>query len=135
MANLVQVEATALLAASLKATAYTLPTTPLNLRLINNTGTASSATVAGTEVANAGGSTYAQQSLTAALGTPASGSVTTVSAITYTNMPALTTGGVEVWSSEGTPIRRWFGTLTVPKTTALGDTLSFAIGSITATLG
>lgn len=133
MANLVQVEATALLASSLKLAAYTVGTSPLNLRLMS--GGTSNATSAGTEVANAGGSTYAAQSLTAALGTASAGSITTTSAITYTNMPAITTIGVEVWDSAGTPVRKWFGTLTVSKATALGDTLSFAIGAITATLG
>lgn len=133
MANLVQVEATALLAASLKLSAYTLHTSPLNLRLMS--GGTSNATSAGTEVANAGGSTYAAQSLSAALGTASAGSITTTLAITYTNMPAITTIGVEVWDSGGTPVRTWFGALTVSKATALGDTLSFAIGAITATLG
>jgi hypothetical protein len=135
MANLVQVEATALLAASLKVTGatYTPPTVPLNLRLMW-AGT-STATSAGTEVPNGGGSTYAAQSLSAALGTASAGSITTTLAITYTNMPATTTIGVEVWDSAGPAVRKWFGALTVPKATALGDTLSFAVGSITATLG
>lgn len=131
MANLVQVEANALLNSSLKGTAYTAPTTPVNLRLMSANG---SATAAGTEVANASGSTYAAQRLDTSLGSASAGSITTTGALTFSNMPAITTTGVEVWDSAGTPIRRWFGALTTSKTTALGDTLSFAASSITATL-
>lgn len=132
MANLVQVEANALLNSSLKGTAYTAPTTPVNLRLIS--GGTSNATTAGTEVANASGSTYAAQRLDTNLGSASAGSITTTGALTFSNMPAITTTGVEVWDSAGTPVRRWFGALTTSKTTALGDTLSFAASSITATL-
>lgn len=131
MANLVQVEATALLNASFAKVTYTAPTTPINLALVSSNG---SSTAAGTEVANSGGSTYARQSMASALGTASAGSITTTAAITFSNMPAITTTGVEVWDSAGTPVRRWFGALTTSKTTALGDTLSFASGAITATL-
>jgi hypothetical protein len=129
MANLVQVEANALLNSSLKGTAYTAPTTPVNLRLIS--GGTSNATTAGTEVSGSG---YAAQRLDTNLGSASAGSITNTGAITYSNMPAVTTQGVEVWDSAGTPVRRWFGALTTSKTTALGDTLSFAASSITATL-
>jgi hypothetical protein len=132
MANLVQVEATALLNASFAKATYTAPTTPLMLRLLTAVG---DATTPGTEVANAGGSTYAAQSLAAALGTAAAGSLTnSAAAVTYTNMPATTINGVAIWDSAGTPVRRWFGALTTAKTTGLGDTLTFAQNTITASL-
>jgi hypothetical protein len=49
-------------------------------------------------------------------------------------MPAITVNGIELWDSAGTPVRRWFGSLTTPKTTGVGDTLTFPTSSITATL-
>lgn len=126
--NLVQVEATNMLNASLAKATYTATVSPVMLRLMSANG---SATAGGTEVANAGGSTYAAQSLTAALGTAAAASITTTGVITFANMPAITTTGVEVWDSAGTPIRKWQGPLAASKTTALGDTLSFAAGALT----
>src|SRR3954454_16247890 len=99
MANLVQTEATALLSISLKAgsgPSYTVPTTPINVRLMSANG---SNTSAGTEVANAGGSTYAAQRPDTNLGTAAAGSITTTGALTFSNMPAITTTGIEVWDS------------------------------------
>jgi hypothetical protein len=47
-------------------------------------------------------------------------------------MPAATTAGIEIWN--GTPARQEFGALTAAKTTAAGDTLSFAAGAITSAL-
>lgn len=126
MANaLDQAEASRLLRNSLGIAAGTSPTTPMMLKLATTTGSASAA---GTEVA---GGSYARQSLTAALGTEANGSVTTTSAVTYTNMPAATTTSAEIYDSNGTPRRAWWGALTASKTTASGDTLTFAIGAIT----
>lgn len=134
MANLVQVEATSMLNASFGRVTFPAPTTPMMLRLMSTNG---SSTAAGTEVANSGGSTYAAQNMSATALANASAGVLTTSggAITFTNMPAITTAGVEVWDSTGTPVRKWFGALTASKTTGLGDTLSFAASSITATLG
>jgi len=132
--NVVQVEANQILAASVGKTAYTNPTAPVNLRLMTANGTNTSA---GTEVTNAGGSTYAAQDTTGKWATPASGSIATNAAITFTNMPGtggITTNGIELWDSTGTPVRKWWGALTTPKTTGLGDTLTFPSGSIVATL-
>lgn len=132
MANLVQVEATALLNASFGKATYTAPTAPLMLRLMTALG---DATTAGTEVSNAGGSTYAAQSLASALGTASAGSITnSAGSVVFTNMPATTVNGVSIWDSAGTAIRLWFGALTTAKTTGLGDTLSFGTSTITATL-
>lgn len=133
MTNLVQVEATSMLNASFGRITFPAPTTPMKLRLMLSNG---SSTASGTEITNSGGSTYAAQSMASALADAAAGVLTTSGgAITFTNMPALTTAGIEVWDSTGTPVRKWFGALTAAKTTGLGDTLSFASSSITATLG
>src|SRR5882757_5748948 len=122
-ANVVQVEANKLLNASVSGAAYTTHTGPINLRLMTANGTNTSA---GTEVTNAGGSTYAAQDTTGKWASAASGSIATNAAITFTNMPGtggITTNGIELWDSAGTPLRVWWGALTTPKTTGLGDTL------------
>jgi hypothetical protein len=124
--NLVTAEADRLLNASLNGTAYTAPTTPMKLALAT---TASSASAAGTEVT---GGSYARQTI--AFTTSAGSGVSNSGAVTYTNMPAATTTHVDVYDSNGSPRRCWFGALTASKTTALGDTLSFAIGAVTVVL-
>jgi hypothetical protein len=130
VSNLVQVEANHLLDASLGTAAYTAPTSPVQLALVT---TAGSNTAAGTEVVNAGGSSYSRQNIT--FNSASAGSTSNSAIINFTNMPATTTVGVEIWdSATGTHVRRYFGNLTASKTTALGDTLSFASGAITATL-
>lgn len=86
---------------------------------------------AGTEVANAGGSTYARQNVTMA--TAASGATSNTGALTFTNMPALTVVGVEIWNGAGT-VRVAYGTLTASKVLNLGDTFTIAIGDIDVTL-
>lgn len=126
-----QAEATRLLDAMLGKATYSAPTTPMMSRLMSANGTASSN---GTEVSNSGGSAYAAQNITTA--TPAgstNGTITNNTAITFTNMPAVTTVGVEVWSS-GTPRRAMYGSLTASKLTALGDSLTFAAGSLSLTV-
>jgi len=132
-ANVIQVEANKLLDAAISGTAYTTHPTPINLRLMTANG---SNTSAGTEVTNSGGSTYAAQDTTTVnkWASASAGSKATNGAITFTNMPAVTTTGIELWDSTGTPLRTWWGDLTVHKTTGLGDTLTFPSGSIVATL-
>lgn len=126
MANLVTVEANALLNASSGQAAYTAPTTPIKVALVTATGTA---TTAGTE---ATGGSYARQTITFAAAS--GGSISSNVALTYTNMPAATITGVDEWDSTGTPVRRWFGALTASKTTNAGDTFTIASGSYTKTL-
>jgi hypothetical protein len=126
VANLVQVEANALLNASSGQAPYVAPTTPVKVALATATGTA---TAAGTEVA---GGSYARQTITFAAGS--GGSITSNVALTYTNMPACTVTGVDEWDSAGTPVRRWFGALSASKTVNAGDTFSIAAGSYTKTL-
>jgi hypothetical protein len=128
MANLVTVEANALLAASSGQTAYTAVTTPVKVALVTTTGTA---TAAGTEVTGGAGP-YARQTITFAAAS--SGSIASNLALNYTGMPACTVTGVDEWDSAGTPIRRWFGALSASKTVNAGDTFSIASASYTKTL-
>lgn len=125
MGALDQAEASRLLRNSLGIAAGTTPTTPINGRLMSANGSASSN---GTQVT---GGSYAAQSISAALGTESNGTVTTISAVSYTGMPAITTTGMEAWDSAGTPKRGWWAALAANKTTASGDTLTFAAGQIT----
>lgn len=126
MANLVTVEANAILGATSGQAAYVAPTTPIKVALATATGTASAA---GTEVT---GGSYARQTITFAAA--AGGSITSNVVLTYTNMPACTVTGVDEWDSAGTPVRRWFGALSASKTVNAGDTFSIASGSYTKTL-
>jgi len=112
--------------ASLNGTAYTLPTTPMKLAL-NTTSSTDSA--AGTEVT---GGSYARQTI--AFGTSAGSGVSNTGTVTFTNMPATTTTNVNIYDSNGTPRRGWWGDLTANKTTASGDTLSFAVSAITVNM-
>lgn len=130
-----QAEAKRLVEASTGVTAYTAPTTPVKAALTTTQG---SDAAAGTEVANAGGSSYARQTLGAGTATmDASGAVNAnTGVLSFTNMPATTTTGVEHRDSSTAPGRRGFwGDLAAAKTTALGDTLSFAVGALTARIG
>lgn len=126
MSNVVTVEANAILEASSGKTAYPNPTSPVKVALVTATGSASAA---GTEVT---GGSYARQTITFAAAS--AGSIASNVAQTYTNMPAATVTGVDEYDSAATPIRRWFGNLSTPKTTNAGDTLTIASGSYTKTL-
>ena len=127
-------EANRLIGAAYGKVAYVAPTTPIMARLMTTLGTASAN---GTEVANAGGSAYAPQSVTAATpAAPASGVLTSNAGITYTNMPD-TSGvggvkGIETWDSGSTPRRIQTGPLAATKVTALGDSLTIASGQFSA---
>ena len=131
MANLVAVEAGAILAASSGQAAYTAPTTPVKVALTSTVGTA---TAAGTEVS---GGSYARQTITFAAPVTSASPATIASnvALTYSNMPAVTVTGVDEYDSASTPVRRWTGALSANKTTNAGDTLTIASGSYTKSLG
>jgi hypothetical protein len=129
MPALAQAAATRLLDASLGKAAHVAPTTPMMLALTTTTGTASAA---GTEVT---GGSYARQNLTTALPAGATnGSITSNAAVNFTGMPAATVTAAEVFDSNGTPRREFFGALAASKTTGAGDTLSFPSGQITLSL-
>jgi hypothetical protein len=112
-------------------TTLTFAVSPLKCRFMTAVG---SVTANGTELATSGGYTSGTGAPTVAFAAAATGSAATSGAVTVTNMPATTINGIEVWDSAGTPIRQEFGSLTVAKTTASGDTLSFATGAITSAL-
>jgi hypothetical protein len=127
--GLVQVERQAYLTAMLGGTTYPAPTAPIKVALVTVTGTT---TTAGTEVT---GGSYARQSLGTVTPTAAAPSVASNPAIiNFTGMPVATVTGVDIYDSTGTPVRKAFGDLTASKTTASGDTLSFAIAALSINL-
>lgn len=113
-------------------TSLTMPT-GLRARLMTAVGSASAN---GTELATSGGYTAGVGAplMAFSAATTASPSVAANSGIvSVTNMPAATINGIEIW--ESTPVRIELGSLTTPRTTASGDTLSFAAGAVTSSLG
>jgi hypothetical protein len=126
MANLVTVEANAILAASSGQTAYTAVSGAVKVRLVTVIGTATSA---GTEVV---GGSYVAQTITFAAAS--AGAIASNLGLTYTNMPSCTVVGVDEFDSAGTPIRRWFGLLAASKVVNSGDTFTVASGSYSKTL-
>lgn len=127
--NLPDTVENALLDLLCRGTAYTV-TTPIKARLMTANGTDSAN---GTELGTSGGYTAGGATITFGTGA-AAGSISNTAAVTWTNMPATTIVGVELWSSDGTPKRLWYGALTASKTLASGDTFEFAIGAIVCTL-
>lgn len=115
-------------------TALTQPTGPFRLRQMTANGTASAN---GTELTTGGGYTSGTGAPTIAFSgaTLATPSVSASSGVvSITNMPATTIVGVEIWNSNGTPGRQEWGALTASKTTASGDTLSYAAGAVTSAM-
>jgi hypothetical protein len=99
MGNIVTVEANAILTSSVTGSSYTAAHTPVNLALIT-TAVASTNTVAGSEVANGGGSTYTRITTAGSWGSASGGTITnSVAAISFLNMPSCTIGGIELWDS------------------------------------
>jgi hypothetical protein len=118
MANIDQTEATALLNASLTATAYTEPTTWF--LAYGSTTTVPTGTTLATELA---GTTRQAIAFPAA-----SAGSTTAPAVSHTSMPAGTVRYVEIYTtSTGTTRRLWYGQLSADKTTASGDTLTVTV--------
>jgi hypothetical protein len=112
-------------------TPATAPTAPLMVRLMTANGSDSAP---GTEVVNAGGSSYTPQSV--AFGA-ASGTTSTANSadIVFSNMPACTLTGLEIWDSAGSPFRWWWGpsaTGNVP--VSLGTTVRIVAGALTLTM-
>lgn len=104
----------------------TRPTTPLKVRLMTANGSDSAA---GTE---ASGGSYASQSVT--FTAASSGASSNNADVSFTDMPATTIVGLEVWDSAGTPVRIWYGALTANKTTNAGDTFTIATGDLDVSL-
>lgn len=102
------------------------PTGPLKLRLMTANG---SKTVNGTEAA---GGSYAPQTIE--FGSASSESAASDLEALFTDMPATTIVGAEIWDSHGTPKRIAWGPLTASRTLAAGDDLKFPVGSIILTM-
>lgn len=126
MPAIVTTEANRLLDASLGVATYTAPTGPMKVALAT---TASNGTTAGTEVT---GGSYARQNVT--FSAASAGSTSNTAAVNFIAMPVATVTHLDIYDSNGTPRRAWYGALTASKTTAAGDTLSFAIGAIVASM-
>lgn len=107
----------------------TRPTLPLKLRLMTANGSDSSA---GTELGTSGGYTAGGSNVVFAAA--ASGQVASNADVSWTNMPAATIVGVEVWDSAGSPVRLAYGALGANKTTNSGDTFTVASGALTISL-
>ena len=116
-------EANRLLDAAFSTADYVGAATGSQLRLATTVGSDASA---GTLVS---GGSYSHQAMTMAAASARSCSNT--GTIAFTGMPATTVNAVEIYNSGGTT-RKAYGNLTTPRTTASGDTLSFAAGSVVA---
>jgi hypothetical protein len=128
---LTQARANQILDAVHTVATLTASVAPIHTRLMTAVGTN---TTNGTELATSGGYTSGVGAPSTTWGSAATGTSAITAAVTVTNMPATTINGIEEWDSAGTPVRQELGSLTTPRTTASGDTLSFAIGAITSAL-
>jgi hypothetical protein len=109
----------------LLTTSYT-PSTPLKLALMTTNGSAGSA---GTE---ATGGSYSRQTI--AFSAASSGSAGNSGTVTFSSMPGSTIVGLEIYDSAGSPVRLFWGALTVSKVLASGDSIAFPAGSIILSL-
>jgi len=109
--------------ASLGTASFVATVGPLKCRLMTANGTASTN---GTQLT---GGTYAP--LTVTFGSAAGQSAANTNALSYTG---LTVGsvvvGFELWDSAGTPIRKWWGPATSPRTVGADGTYTVPIGSL-----
>jgi hypothetical protein len=130
--NIVQTELQNLLQAWVGQAAYVAATQPMKLALATTT---TSSTAAGTEVTGGAGP-YARQTIAFTAASAATPSVSTnTGVVTFAGMPACTVTDVNLYDSTGTPARKAFGALTASKVVNAGDTLSFAIGAVSVSLG
>jgi hypothetical protein len=104
----------------------TRPTAPLKVALVTAEG---DETTAGTEVV---GGSYARQDLSVAAAV--NGATSNSADLIWTDMPAVTVVGVEIWDSAGVPVRLWYGPLTASRTVAAGDELRLTAGSLSLSL-
>jgi len=98
------------------------PAPPVEVRLMTVLGDSDSP---GTEV---NGGSYAPQEIT--FGSASGGEVSNTGEIEFTDLPSATVVGIEIWDSDTTPRRIWWGALAEPRTVPAGGTLRFAIGEI-----
>lgn len=102
--------------------------TPLKMRLCTSIG---NDTTAGTEVS---GGSYPAGGLAVSFSAATASTASNSAQIDYTGMPATTVVAVELWDQSGTPKRIAWAPLSASKTVAAGDTMQFAVGSITLAL-
>lgn len=115
----------ALINVLLRNTAYTTPTT-VYLALCT---TATSDSALGTEVV---GGSYARQAIT--FGAPSNGVSSNTGAVSFTAMPAAMVTHAAIMDAPTSGNMLFHGPLSASKTTTAGQTLTFAIGDIVATL-
>lgn len=84
---------------------------------------------AGTEVT---GGSYARQTI--AFNAASGGSISNNAVINFTGMPSCTVVGIEIYDSAGTPKRLAYGALTSSRAVTAGDTVQFAISSVSLSL-
>jgi hypothetical protein len=104
----------------------TAPTTPLKVALVTANGDDATA---GTEVTGGG---YARQTLTVAAAV--SGATSNSADLVFTNMPACTVVGVEIWDSAGAPVRLWYGALSASRAVNAGDDFKLVAGALSLSL-
>jgi hypothetical protein len=114
-----------LLDALVGTAAYSV-TTPIKVALMTENG---DGTTPGTEVT---GGSYSRQNV--AFTSADEGETANDDDVEFTNMPACTVVGVELYDNAGTPKRIAFGETTESKELSAGDTLRFATGTLTFTL-
>jgi len=105
-------------------------TPPYKLRLMS---TAGSNTANGTELTTTGGYTAGGSTLgTTFCAAPSGGTQSNSNAVSWSATGTwATVNGIEIWDSAGTPLRWLQGAITAITGVVNGDTVSFAIGSIT----
>jgi hypothetical protein len=128
MAVLDTAEANRYLEALVAKTAYPTLAPPIKLDLCTAVG---SDAAAGTKVTGGG---YVVQTIAAASwNAAASRQITNNGVVQYTNMPVATVTSVD--ATDNTPTRKFYGNLAASRTTASGDTLSFAASAIVLGMG
>jgi hypothetical protein len=123
-------EANKYLEALVGKTTYSATVSPIKIRLCTAVG---SDGAAGTEVTG-GGYTAGGQAVTT-WNAAATRQITNNTVVSYTNMPVATVTSVEGYDSTGSPVRKFYGSLAASRTTASGDTLSFAAAAIVLGMG
>lgn len=101
-------------------------TAPLKLRLMTANGTDAAN---GTEVT---GGSYASQTI--AFTTATTGSASNTAQIQFTNMPACTVVGFEIWDSNAAPKRVWQFPAAANRVVNAGDTYNVAVGAIVTSI-
>ena len=123
--NLPNIIENQLLDALVGTTAYTV-TTPIRLALVTANGDDATA---GTQVT---GGSYARQTIT--FDAASGGSISNNSVINFTGMPSATVVGIEIYDNAGTPKRLAYGPLTTSRVITAGDTVQFAVSTVTLSL-